>query len=297
MSRLDVSVAIATRDRPGPLARCLDALRAGVLQPLEVVVVDQGTSRETEGVVRARADALPGLRHVRQETRGLSASRNLALRETRGAVLAVTDDDCVPEPGWLAAIVAALEEDSSLAGVTGPMLPLGPEQPGLVAVSSRTSTVREEHRGRVAPWVVGTGGNMAVRREWLDRVGGFDERLGVGSPGGAGEDVALLDRLLAAGAVIGYEPAAVVRHERRPRASQRATRWSYGRGVGATAGILLREREARALVLLLRWLALRARLALRGVFRGRPRTAVDELRVLGGTAAGLLYGIRRGGRS
>ncbi len=297
MTPAGVTVAIATADRPASLARCLEALAAGNQAPLEVVVVDQGSLPETEVVVRARAAALPRLRLVPQARRGLSASRNLGLQETVGAILAVTDDDCVPDPGWVAAIAAALDEDPSLAGVTGPMLPLGADQPGLVAVSSRTSSVRIDHRRGASPWNVGTGGNMAVRREWLARVGGWDERLGVGAAGKAGEDIALVDRLLTAGAVIRYEPAAIVRHERRASKSRRATRWTYGHGVGTSCGILLREGHIRGATTLGRWTSLRLGLAARSLVRADIGEAVDEARVLCGTVLGVVRGVRLGGRS
>lgn len=297
MTSIAVSVAIATADHPEALARCLDALAEGADALVEVVVIDQGATTATAEVVRAREHVLPRLRLVTQERRGLSASRNLGLRETSGPVLAVTDDDCVPDRRWIAAIASALGKDASLAGVAGPMLPWGTEQPGLVAVSSRTSLVRADHRGGVAPWIVGTGGNMAVRREWIERVGGWDERLGVGSRGRAGEDVALVDRLLAAGAVIRYEPEAIVRHERRTQASRRATRWSYGHGIGGACGILLREGHGRGVSLLARWLALRLRLAASSAAHGRAGDVGAELRVVGGTMAGLVYGLRAGASS
>jgi GT2 family glycosyltransferase len=291
-----VTVAIATLDRPEALARCLDALADGDVLPDEVLVVDQGSAAATEEVVRARAERLPGLRRLAQDRRGLSVSRNLAHGEARGEVLAVSDDDCVPSPGWVAAIADVFRLEPDVVAVTGPMLPLDPAVPGRVAISSRTSATRVDWRGRPAPWLVGTGGNFAARRAWLDRVGGWDERLGVGSPGGAGEDIALIDRLLASGATIRYEPAALVRHEGRPASSRRATRSSYGRGVGTWCGILLRGGDRRGASMLVRWLALRLRLGVAAAGRRQPGEVGDEARVLAGTARGVVHGLRVGGR-
>lgn len=296
MSAIRLAVAIATVDRPEALARCLDALAAGSAPPQDVLVVDQGRNPATRAVVEERADRLP-LRRLAQEQRGLSASRNLALRETEGDALAVTDDDCVPSARWVAAVVEAFGAAPAIAGVTGPMLPYGPEAPGRAAVSSRASGTRASWHGRPPPWLVGTGANMAVRRDWLERVGGWDERLGVGTRAGAGEDLALLDRLLTAGAVLRYEPEAVVRHERRAPASRRATRWSYGRGVGTWCGLLLREGDAGGATMLARWGALRMRLAAAAVARRRGNELLDEARVLAGTVGGLGHGLRAERRS
>src|SRR5439155_17483645 len=109
---------------------------------------------------------------------------------------------CVPAQGWLAAVAAAFERPPAPDMVTGRVLPLGPAQSGLHAVSLRTSADRIDFFGAAMPWKVGTGANVAMTRHWAIRVGGYDERLGVGSPGKAAEDLDLSLRLLRAGARI-----------------------------------------------------------------------------------------------
>lgn len=304
--RAGISVAVATLDRPEGLARCLTALAEGEALPAEVIVVDQGGGAE-KAVAAAREAGLEVV-HLRQERRGLAASRNLGLSAARSPWVAVTDDDCVPGPGWIAALDRAARghpnpsdrsdrsDPSDLAAVTGRVLPLGPETPGLFAVSSRASTERADFAGRVPPWRVGTGANFAVRREWIERAGGYDERLGVGSPGGAGEDMDLLWRLLRGGARIRYEPDAVVFHERQSRERRLASRSSYGRGLGACCGLWLRNGDLGALGVLTHWLLMRGGMAGRGLRRDGWPALREELLVLRGTAAGLVYGLR-GGRA
>jgi GT2 family glycosyltransferase len=178
--------------------------------------------------------------------------------------------------------------------VTGPVLPLGPETPGLHAVSSRTSAAPAEFMGRALPWLVGTGGNFAARRDGLQRAGGFDERLGAGSPGGAGEDMDLLYRLLRAGARIRYDPQVLVFHERQPLDRRLASRSAYGRGIGACCGLWLRGRDLHALAVLGGWLRMRGGLAANAARRRQWGSVREELLVLGGTARGLIYGLRAG---
>ena len=245
MTDLRLSVVVPTVGAASALARCLDALLTGAVRPAEIVVVDQSGGSVIAGMLDDRRATFPDLRHLVEERRGLSAARNAGARAASGDVIAFTDDDCVPTAGWVAAALDAFRGLPGLAGVTGPMLPLPPDAPGLVAVSSRTSLDRVDHRHGSTPWAVGTGGNMILRRGWLERAGWWDERLGVGSGGEAGEDAALIDRVTASGGVFRYEPEAVVRHQQRSRSSRRATRRTYGHGVGAVCGILLREREAR----------------------------------------------------
>src|SRR6476620_7939643 len=105
--RADVSVAIPTLNRPDRLTRCLDAIFAGETLPQEVVVVDQGDDEVARTVLEPYGTYGAVLIYVRQERRGLSASRNAAFMRATRPIVAVTDDDCVPGPGWIAAILAA----------------------------------------------------------------------------------------------------------------------------------------------------------------------------------------------
>ena len=277
-----IGVIVPTIGEAAALARCLDAVLDGDVAPTEVVVVDQSDDEDVARVVAARG---PSVRRVGSEARGLSAARNLGARTATADVLAFTDDDCVPDARWVAELGRAFEAHDAPAAVTGPMLPLPDQAPGRVAVSSRTSREHREFTGRALPWEVGTGGNTAVYRAWLERVGGFDERLGVGTPGDAGEDLDLFRRLLQEGGRIVYAPDAVCRHEQKTPEERRARRASYGLGAGAALGVWLREGDAHAFPTLARWVSLRARMAARG-------SVTDELRVLGGTVRGLAYGLR-----
>lgn len=289
-----ITVAIATMDRPEALARCLEALAAGEARPMEVLVVDQGRDERTRRVIEAQEGL--SVSWLPQERRGLAASRNLALERAGGPVIAVTDDDCIPSPGWVAALARAFALPDPPDAVTGPVLPWGPEAPGLYAVSSRTRETPAEFRGRSLPWLVGTGANFAARREWIERAGGYDDRLGAGTAGGAGEDMDLLYRLLRLGARIRYEPAALVYHERQPKERRLASRSSYGRGLGACCGLWLRGGDLGALRVLARWVSMRAGLAARALKKRRWEALREERLVLGGTACGLVYGLRGGRR-
>lgn len=290
----DLTVAVATMDRPEALARCLEALLGGDALPAEVLVVDQGRADGAAPVVAGLcALGLPATL-LRQERRGLAASRNLALERAGRPVVAVTDDDCVPAPGWVAALERAFAGPGAPDAAAGRVLPLGPDRPGLYAVSSRPRASRALFSGRTLPWEVGTGANFALRREWIERAGCYDERLGTGSPGGAGEDLDLIWRLLRSGARIRFEPEAVVYHERQPRERRLATRESYGRGVGACCGLWLRGGDLGAVGVLGAWLRLRTGLAARGLRHRRWEALREEALVLGGTARGLAYGLSRG---
>lgn len=197
---------VPVRDRRQLLRQLLDALAEQTYADFEVVVVDDGS---TDGSAdEAEADAAAGrpVRVLRRSGSGAVAAREAGVAASRGAILAFTDSDCLPEPAWLAAGVAAIDA-------------------GADAVQGHTRSARRRGLLERSLWVVDHGlyptCNMFYRREAFDEAGGFDaaggERLGF-RPGsraqglGFGEDTLLGWRVRRAGAVA-YAPDAVVRHE------------------------------------------------------------------------------------
>jgi GT2 family glycosyltransferase len=291
VSRASVTVAIATMDRPAGLERCVTAILQGETQPAEIVIIDQSRGDATRDLVaRSHWHHVVPVTYVRQSCSGLAASRNAAVGNATQPIVAFTDDDCIADGRWLTSVMRAFG-DAGTDVVTGRILPLGPETPGFHPVSLRTSAVRSVFRGRAIPWKAGSGGNVAVRAEWLDRVGGFDERLGVGSPGRSAEDIDMLYRFLRAGATLRYEPDAVVMHERQETARRLQSRPSYGFGMGAFCALWARRYDAFAFWMLAQWCAERGRSLLGSFVRRRWQRVHEELLMLRGAMSGFAYGL------
>jgi GT2 family glycosyltransferase len=286
-----IAVAISTLGRPDALARCLQSLVEGTNVPAAVAVVDQSPAGDGATAAAPFADSLP-LVVERQHATGLARGQNRAVELTREPVFAVIDDDCVAAPDWLETVARTLA-DGALAGMAGRVLPLGPDMPGLVPVSLRTSTVRRDLTRGARPWDVGSGNNFALRREWFDRVGGCDIRLGPGSPGRGAVDIDLFHRILQAGGRMRYEPDAVVYHERKSQRDRLSRRVGYGHGMGAACGLWLRARDREAGRILRSWFALRARLLAGELRRGHVRALPEETIVVGSTLVGLVHGLTR----
>src|SRR5204863_903204 len=101
----EVSVIVPARDAAATLGRALAALGAQEGAPdFEVIVVDDG-SRDGTAQLAERA----GARTVRAAGDGPARARNAGAAAASGAVLAFTDADCYPTPGWLAAALRALD--------------------------------------------------------------------------------------------------------------------------------------------------------------------------------------------
>jgi glycosyltransferase involved in cell wall biosynthesis len=102
-----LGVVVTTADRPEALARCLDALLAGLHAPAEVVVVDAGDARRTAEVLAPRRDHGSDLVHVVHGRSGTGAARNRGVARCTQPLVALLADDAAVAPGWVPAVVAA----------------------------------------------------------------------------------------------------------------------------------------------------------------------------------------------
>ncbi|WP_447978258.1 glycosyltransferase [Candidatus Nitrospira bockiana] len=165
-----VSVVVPTYKRPHLLDRCLAALVSQIFdaEAYEVLVVDDGPDEETRRVVMRWAPRRPGLTvayHAVTGFHGPAAARNLGWRAAQGAIIAFTDDDCIPSPEWLAAGVRAFEQ-RGVAGVWGRII---------VPISAEPTDYEKSVAGlENAPLATA---NCFYRRQALADVGGFDERF------------------------------------------------------------------------------------------------------------------------
>jgi GT2 family glycosyltransferase len=260
-----ISVVVCTRDRPEVLRDCLSSMRRMTYEPLEILVVDNAPTSDATMLVAAELaldDAR--IRYTREPQPGLSRARNHGMAAAKFDLLAFTDDDIYVEPGWPAAIAAGFTADSLTACVTGP-------------VASRSlDTASERYFDARYPWgdsysprrydlgahrdesplypfkagIFGTGANFAVRRDVMERLGGFDVLLGAGGPGKGGEDLDAFARIVLAGHRISYVPSALVWHRHRATDDALAEQvYAYGHGLGAYIAKRVLTREMSLAVL------------------------------------------------
>lgn len=289
-SRPRATVAICTRERPADLREALIAVSALHGSDHDLLVIDNAP---TSDATRLVVQQFPRVRYVCEPARGLNAARNCALREARGEVVAFTDDDARPEPGWLHALLDNFG-DPRVMGVTGLTLPIELETPAQELFEEHCSFVRGFRRQvfdgqRDNPLLVGrvgAGANMALRRSVLSRVGGFDERLDGGMPTRSGGDHEMFARILGVGHRIVYDPAAVSWHRHR-REQDDLLDTVYGYGVGVYAmwtGLLLERRELGALRIAWSWFRHdQLPILIRGLFgrRKAPRAALVRAELRG----------------
>jgi len=202
----EITVVIPSYNRRELLERLLTkGLAAQTDAAFEVVVVDDCSEDGTWEWLETVGTSLPfGLRRERTaRNSGPATARNLGWRSAGTEWVAFVDDDCLPEPGWLRSLVPT---DAGADVVQGSTLPF-PEQAAGRGPFARFNWVDKDY-GRYETC------NIAYRRALLEKLGGFDESFGTvdGTPEW-GEDTDLGWRAREAGAVIRFEPNALVRCE------------------------------------------------------------------------------------
>ena len=110
-----VSIVISTYNRATTLARTLLSLRYLRYTNFEILVVNGPSTDDTEKVLRANQDLI---KVVSCPVRNLSTSRNLGINASSGEIIALIDDDAIPEPDWLDMIVTGFDDDQ-VASVGG----------------------------------------------------------------------------------------------------------------------------------------------------------------------------------
>jgi GT2 family glycosyltransferase len=284
---LQSSVIICSRNRERLLLDTVRSILSGNHLPTEIVIVDQSDQPSMQ-LATLCSSAACEIRYIWSNERGVSIARNRGVAEARHELLVLTDDDMIAPADWFATLARALLRGGADVVVTGKVLATQPEALGGFAPSVIQSDESKVYKGRTPADVLYTG-NMAIYRALLERMGGFDKRLGPGTPFPAAEDNDLGFRLLEMGFQIHYEPRALLYH-RSWRAGEEylQCRWRYNVGQGAFYAKHLSLTDRFMLKRMLRHLQRRIKDSCWIVFVKRRNPSVQLV-----SAAGLIYGALR----
>lgn len=216
-----VTIAVCTYNRAGNLVRLIRALREQESDlPLEILVVNNNSTDETEEVVTAFFEtAGPPVRLVNENRQGIVPARNRAIAESlESRYLAFIDDDELPGRTWIRAAVDALAGEGAqcAGGRIDVRLPAG----------SRPRWLEDEllyflgkvDNGPEPFWITDRttpvwSGNVAYRTSVFRDGLRFDRRYDRKGRGvGGGSDDILFRELLARGARIRYRPDMIIEH-------------------------------------------------------------------------------------
>ena len=199
---MSVSIIIPTFNGASRIGSCLDALvKQTAGRDAEIIVVNDGSTDNIADVVASYS----GVCLITQSNAGPAAARNRGALEARGTIILFTDDDCVPMPEWLPAMIDPFK-DPSVVGVKGVYRT---RQRRLVA---RFVQVEYEDKYRLMSDVpridfIDTY-SAGFRRDRFLEMSGFDTSF----PMACAEDVELSYRMSARGLTMKFVPAAIVYH-------------------------------------------------------------------------------------
>ncbi len=197
-----VSIVVPTLNGERRIGACLHALSRQVTgREFEIVVVDDGS---TDGTA-TEAKRFSGVRLIREANAGPAAARNRGAREARGSILLFTDDDCIPMPNWMDAMLAPFS-DPEVVGAKGVYRT---RQSSVIARFVQIEyedkyrlTARERDIDFVDTYSAG------FRRDSFLQIGGYDTSF----PVACAEDVELSYRMAARGWKMKFVPDAIVYH-------------------------------------------------------------------------------------
>jgi GT2 family glycosyltransferase len=227
-----LDLVVATVGRTEELERFLESVEVQGYEHVRVIVVDQNADERVDEIVRRRGLELV---HARSQ-QGLSRGRNAGLAHVEAELVAFPDDDCVYPAGLLERVTERFR-DPGLDGLTG----------RAEDVDGGSSASWKSDRAMLTDdnlWNRAISFTIFLRRDVVQRVGPFDERLGLGSPEpwSSGEEIDYLIRAVRGGARVEYDPSLIVGHPVREDDAR------IGARDGASVGYLLRKHDYPARV-------------------------------------------------
>jgi len=188
---VSIIVSSYTVDRFGDLTELLDSVQSQTYDNIETILVTE-RSPELFHKIRAYVEE-KGYRNIQilfnEGEWGAAAARNMGIRQATGNILAFVDDDAVLFPRWAEEIAKSYDEDDSIIGVTGPIIPLWQDEPRdwfprefywIFSCTYWDWTEKMEVRN-------GYLTNMSFKREAFDLCGLFEEALGAKGGGESGK--------------------------------------------------------------------------------------------------------------
>ena len=172
-----LSVIVCAHNEARYLSACLHSVLAQSRPADDVLVINNASTDET----RAVAEQIPGVRVVDEPRKGLVVARETARQLATGDVLVYLDADCRAPLTWLERIEARFTHAPALVALSGPYRYYDWDRWGRILIRAYDFTLAPATQFLVKYVLrLGTvfyGGNFAVRREALDRIGGFDTSI------------------------------------------------------------------------------------------------------------------------
>lgn len=169
--RPTISLIIPAYNEEDYLPACLDAVMENVAgKAIEIIVVDNNSTDGTKKVV----ERYPEVTYLFEPRKGITRARQCGFRGATGDILAYVDADTLPPPGWIEQIWEQFGAQENLACLSGPYTFY--DLSGIRRAVSNGWFVAARSLYGITRYVV-VGGNFAIRRAVLEKMGGFDSSI------------------------------------------------------------------------------------------------------------------------
>ena len=206
MDKVKASVVIPSFNATKHLPDLLSGLISQTTKPLEIIIVDDGSTDNTKDSINLLTKKVKLLKYFYKKNGGPAKARNFGAGKSKGNIIVFTDSDCVPEKNWLEEIIAPFE-NKKVGGVQGAYKT---KQKELIAIFSQLEIAERYEKMKKAKNIDWIGSySAAYRLDVFKKLKGFDESFPIAS----GEDPELSYRLQKQGWKIVFNPKAIVYHQ------------------------------------------------------------------------------------
>lgn len=176
---LTVTALVCTSGRGDSVVETVQSILRPDSPCCELIIIDQSDDERTAHALEPFQDD-PRLRYIHTQTKGKGVALNLGMEEARGEIIAITDDDCKVDETWPLGLAEIFREHPQVGVVYGNVIAVeyDKEKGYIPAYQVRHETLCRNiwHKLKAR----GIGANMAVRRDVVQKLGGFDPELGPG---------------------------------------------------------------------------------------------------------------------
>ncbi len=199
---MKIAVVVSVYNEEKNIAQLIGSILKQTRLPEEIIIVDDGSFDKTAGIVKNYVNNNPIVKYFYQSNRGPAAGRNRGWKESFADICIFTDGDCLPEPNWIKEIINPLA-DSAIGATGGAYKTLNNQK-----LLARFIGLEIDWRYHNKKEIKAHGAyNLAVRKNILEEVGGFNEEY----PKASGEDWDLTYKISKKYKII-FIPTAVVGH-------------------------------------------------------------------------------------
>ena len=228
---MKATLIVCTRNRASRLGTFLSYLDAVDFSDAELIFVNNGSEDDTDMVLRQWTQGKPWAHILFEPQKGLGTARNTGWKQATGEIIVFTDDDCYAAPDYIQQHIRLYEASSALGWISGRILLHDPLD-AKITIQENTHTVAYPASRFLQAGSV-HGANISFRKTALERIGGFDPLMGVGSLFPC-EDIDAAARACFQGFEGLYSPKPVVQHHHRRQTPQEVNAleclYSLGRG-------------------------------------------------------------------